>query len=158
PKTLLEAVTYFADSDVATEHFARLRWPDGPVCPECGGKDLLLPHHSSPLEVQGLQEAVQRETGKARRRYRWLSGSHHARRVRLHDGRRHLVIPGMVGRGWAAAEEDLRSRGLLDGDGGLTRGRRAAAEVERHTDERGMPPLFRAEPQRAERLLRLMEP
>jgi transposase-like protein len=30
PRTLLEAITYFADLDVATEHFARLRWPDGP--------------------------------------------------------------------------------------------------------------------------------
>src|SRR5918998_4173675 len=36
PKTLLEAVRYFADLDVATEFFASLRWPDGPACPRCG--------------------------------------------------------------------------------------------------------------------------
>ncbi len=27
---------YFADLDVATEFVAKLRWPNGPVCPECG--------------------------------------------------------------------------------------------------------------------------
>lgn len=36
PKTLMEAIRYFADLDVATEYVARLRWPDGPVCPRCG--------------------------------------------------------------------------------------------------------------------------
>ena len=36
PKTLLEAIRYFSDLDVATEFFANLRWPDGPVCPRCG--------------------------------------------------------------------------------------------------------------------------
>ncbi len=35
-KTLLEAVRYFSDLDVATEFVANLRWPDGPVCPRCG--------------------------------------------------------------------------------------------------------------------------
>src|SRR4051812_32126025 len=39
PTTLLEAVRYFADLDVATEFVAKLRWPDGPVCPACGGKE-----------------------------------------------------------------------------------------------------------------------
>lgn len=39
PKTLLEAVTYFSDLDVATEHVAATRWPDGPVCPKCGVLD-----------------------------------------------------------------------------------------------------------------------
>jgi transposase-like protein len=39
PKTLLEAIRYFADLDVATEYVARLRWPDGPVCPKCGVLD-----------------------------------------------------------------------------------------------------------------------
>jgi transposase-like protein len=36
PKTLIEAVRYFSDLDVCTEFVARLRWPDGPVCPRCG--------------------------------------------------------------------------------------------------------------------------
>ncbi len=36
PKTLLEAIRYFSDLDVATRHVAETRWPDGPVCPACG--------------------------------------------------------------------------------------------------------------------------
>lgn len=36
PKTLIEAVRYFSDLDVATEYVASRRWPDGPVCPACG--------------------------------------------------------------------------------------------------------------------------
>jgi len=36
PKTLLEAIRYFSDLDVATQFFAEIRWPDGPVCPRCG--------------------------------------------------------------------------------------------------------------------------
>ncbi|MBA3426744.1 MAG: IS1595 family transposase [Rubrobacter sp.] len=39
PKTLLEAIRYFADLDVATEYFAKARWPEGPVCPKCGVLD-----------------------------------------------------------------------------------------------------------------------
>lgn len=39
PRTLLEAVTYFSDVDVATEHFARLRWPEGPTCSRCGSQE-----------------------------------------------------------------------------------------------------------------------
>jgi transposase-like protein len=35
PTTLLEALRYFADPDVATEYVAKLRWPDGPTCPRC---------------------------------------------------------------------------------------------------------------------------
>jgi transposase-like protein len=37
PENLLEAVRYFADLDVATDFVAKLRWPNGPVCPKCGG-------------------------------------------------------------------------------------------------------------------------
>jgi transposase-like protein len=39
PKTLLEAVRYFSDLDVAIQHVAATRWPDGPVCPKCGVLD-----------------------------------------------------------------------------------------------------------------------
>ena len=39
PKTLLEAIRYFSDLDVATDFVAKLRWPDGPVCPKCGVVD-----------------------------------------------------------------------------------------------------------------------
>jgi transposase-like protein len=37
PTNLLEAVRYFSDVDRATEFVAKLRWPDGSVCPRCGG-------------------------------------------------------------------------------------------------------------------------
>src|SRR5437879_3630001 len=36
PTTLLEAIRYFSDVDVAIDYVAKLRWPDGPVCPRCG--------------------------------------------------------------------------------------------------------------------------
>lgn len=40
PRTLLEAVRYFADPDVALATVAKLRWPGGkPVCPRCGGME-----------------------------------------------------------------------------------------------------------------------
>jgi transposase-like protein len=39
PDTLLGAITYFADVDVATAFVAGLRWPDGVACPHCDGKD-----------------------------------------------------------------------------------------------------------------------
>lgn len=39
PTTFVEAARYFSDLDVATDFVAKLRWPDGPVCPECGGKE-----------------------------------------------------------------------------------------------------------------------
>jgi transposase-like protein len=35
PKTLLEAVRYFADPDVALTFFVGVRWPNGVVCPRC---------------------------------------------------------------------------------------------------------------------------
>jgi len=35
PTTLLEAIRYFADPDVCVEYVAKMRWPDGPVCPRC---------------------------------------------------------------------------------------------------------------------------
>ena len=39
PTTLVEAIRYFEDRDHAVEFVARLRWPKGPVCPSCEGKD-----------------------------------------------------------------------------------------------------------------------
>jgi transposase-like protein len=40
PRTLVEAVRVFSDLDYATMFFASMRWPDGPVCPHCGSKDV----------------------------------------------------------------------------------------------------------------------
>ncbi len=41
PTTLIEAVRYFADPDVALAFMATLRWPDGVVvCPNCDGTEV----------------------------------------------------------------------------------------------------------------------
>ncbi|MGD0464054.1 MAG: IS1595 family transposase [Tepidisphaeraceae bacterium] len=39
-KTLLQAVVYFSDLNAAHDFFAKMRWPDGPVCPRCGSTDV----------------------------------------------------------------------------------------------------------------------
>jgi transposase-like protein len=39
PTSLLEAIRYFSDLDVAVDYVAKLRWPNGPVCPRCGGTE-----------------------------------------------------------------------------------------------------------------------
>ena len=39
PKTLLQAVQYFADEQVCIDAVASMRWPDGPVCPHCQAKE-----------------------------------------------------------------------------------------------------------------------
>lgn len=36
PRTLIEAIRYFADPDVALRTMIELRWPDGVCCPTCG--------------------------------------------------------------------------------------------------------------------------
>src|SRR5580658_9437794 len=39
-KTLMQAVTYFSDLNVAHDFFANMRWPNGPICPRCGSTDV----------------------------------------------------------------------------------------------------------------------
>jgi transposase-like protein len=39
PTNLSEAIRHFSDLDVATDYVAALRWPDGFVCPHCGGRE-----------------------------------------------------------------------------------------------------------------------
>lgn len=39
PTNLLQAVSYFSDLDVSTAFVADMRWPDGPVCPRCEGRE-----------------------------------------------------------------------------------------------------------------------
>jgi transposase-like protein len=39
PTSLIEAIRYFSDQDVCVQFVAQLRWPDGPVCPSCGGTE-----------------------------------------------------------------------------------------------------------------------
>lgn len=40
PKTLVEAIRYFADPDVALDTMVGLRWPNGVHCPTCGRTDV----------------------------------------------------------------------------------------------------------------------
>lgn len=40
PKTLVEAIRYFADTEVALNFWVDLRWPDGVFCPRCGSTDV----------------------------------------------------------------------------------------------------------------------
>ena len=39
PTNLLEAVRYFSDLDVSMDFVAKMRWPNGPVCPRCEGRE-----------------------------------------------------------------------------------------------------------------------
>jgi transposase-like protein len=39
-KTLMQAVTFFSDLNIAHDCFAKMRWPNGPVCPRCGSRDV----------------------------------------------------------------------------------------------------------------------
>ncbi len=39
PTTLLEVIRFYADLEIATAAFARLRWPEGPICPYCRSKE-----------------------------------------------------------------------------------------------------------------------
>jgi transposase-like protein len=39
PKTLLEAVKYFAAPEIARDFMVKMVWPDGVTCPKCGGKN-----------------------------------------------------------------------------------------------------------------------
>ncbi|MGH9686679.1 MAG: IS1595 family transposase [Candidatus Acidiferrales bacterium] len=38
PNTLQQAIRYFKDEQTCIDTVAKLRWPDGPVCPKCGHK------------------------------------------------------------------------------------------------------------------------
>src|SRR5437899_4485142 len=40
PQTLVEAVKYFSDASVATDFFAKMRWPSGVCCPRCGSTNV----------------------------------------------------------------------------------------------------------------------
>src|SRR5438874_876066 len=42
PKTLQEAIVYFADSDNCLNYLAAKRWPKGVICPTCGGRDVIF--------------------------------------------------------------------------------------------------------------------
>jgi transposase-like protein len=39
PKTLQRAIQHFSDEQTCIDTVAKMRWPDGPVCPACGHKE-----------------------------------------------------------------------------------------------------------------------
>jgi hypothetical protein len=42
PKSLQEAVLYFADPKNCREYLVARRWPDGVICPRCQSKNVLF--------------------------------------------------------------------------------------------------------------------
>lgn len=40
PTSLLEAIRYFSDPDNCLQFVVKLRWPQGPICGHCGGKEV----------------------------------------------------------------------------------------------------------------------
>jgi hypothetical protein len=42
PKSLQEAILYFADPDNCREYLVARRWPNGVICPRCGSKNVLF--------------------------------------------------------------------------------------------------------------------
>ena len=53
PRTLLEAVRYFADADTCREFMVELRWPNGVTCPTCGRTDVRFICDPEAVGVQG---------------------------------------------------------------------------------------------------------
>ncbi|MEO6909028.1 MAG: IS1595 family transposase, partial [Abditibacteriaceae bacterium] len=39
PETAQEAIIHFSDAQVCHDFMVQMRWPDGVVCPHCGGMD-----------------------------------------------------------------------------------------------------------------------
>lgn len=69
PKTLLQAVEYFKDEDVAQEFVKVLRWPDGVFCPSCGSKEL------SYIETRKLWKCKNKECGKYNKQFSVKKGT-----------------------------------------------------------------------------------
>ena len=59
PKTLQEAILYFADSTNCREYLVARRWPDGVTCPRCGSKDVLFLEKYNRWHCRAKHEAPQ---------------------------------------------------------------------------------------------------
>jgi hypothetical protein len=59
PKTLQEAIIYFADPANWREHPVACRWPNGVICPRCGGKDVLFLEKYNRWHCRAKHEAPQ---------------------------------------------------------------------------------------------------
>ena len=58
PRTLQEAIIFFADADTCLKFFAAERWPDGVICPTCGSKEVKF------IPTRKLWECKHRHTRK----------------------------------------------------------------------------------------------
>ncbi len=61
PRTLIEAVAYFADQQVAHDFFVALRWPNGAACPQCGNANV---HYMPKYRRWSCKECRQQFTAK----------------------------------------------------------------------------------------------
>jgi transposase-like protein len=61
PRTLIEAVAYFADPQVAHDFFVALRWPNGAGCPNCGNAEV---NHMPKYRRWSCKECRQQFTAK----------------------------------------------------------------------------------------------
>jgi transposase-like protein len=61
PRTLIEAVAYFSDQDVAHDFFVQLRWPNGAACPNCGNAEV---HYMSKYRRWSCKDCRQQFTAK----------------------------------------------------------------------------------------------
>jgi len=59
PKTLQEAILYFADPVNCREYLVARRWPNGVVCPKCGSKNVLFLQKYNRWHCRAKHEAPQ---------------------------------------------------------------------------------------------------
>src|SRR5271166_5222601 len=59
PKTLQQAILYFADPANCREYLVRRRWPNGVTCPRCGSRDVLFLEKYSRWHCRAKHEAPQ---------------------------------------------------------------------------------------------------
>lgn len=58
PETLMEAIRYFSDADIAREYVAAIRWPNGVACPTCGSLEVRF------IQTRGLWECKSKHPRK----------------------------------------------------------------------------------------------
>jgi transposase-like protein len=59
PKSLQQAIIYFADSSHCREYLVARRWPDGVFCPRCGSKNILFLEKYNRWHCRGKHDAPQ---------------------------------------------------------------------------------------------------
>jgi transposase-like protein len=59
PKTLQEAIIYFASPDNCLNYLARKRWPNGVTCPTCGSRDVTFLANQRRWKCKGKHEKPQ---------------------------------------------------------------------------------------------------